>query len=168
MISIEIDDGSDAMWRWDKGRRVILHDVTEGTEVHFANDKSRMNAFVQKAYEDSGRVYADVPNVILQTAGTMYVYIYMDDGSTGQTKYKKRINIYDREKPDDYIYTEEEIRLLDVISSRVDGMEERLNALETGGGGVTVRFDAETGAMTVGGSAVHYDRETGAMTIGGN
>lgn len=48
MISID----REMYWQWDRGQRVVLHDVTAGTEVHFSNAAIKPNALVKTAYED--------------------------------------------------------------------------------------------------------------------
>lgn len=124
MISID----REMFWQWDRGQRVKLHDVTAGTEVHFSNAEIKPNALVKEAYEDGEGVYADVPDVLLQTAGTMSAYIYIEDGDEGHTEYKKLFIVRDREKPDDYVYTEDDVKTWEML-------EERVKALEESGGG---------------------------------
>lgn len=124
MISID----REMFWQWDHGQRVKLHDVTAGTEVHFSNAEIKPNALVREAYEDGEGVYADVPNVLLQTAGTLSAYIYIEDGDEGHTEYRKLFIVRDREKPDDYVYTEDDVKTWEML-------EERVKALEESGGG---------------------------------
>lgn len=124
MISID----REMLWQWDRGQRVQLHDVPVGTKVHFSNAAIKPNALVTDAYEDGEGVYADIPNVLLQTAGTLTAYIYIEDGDEGHTEYRKLFIVRDREKPDDYVYTEDDVKTWEVL-------EERIKVLEESGGG---------------------------------
>lgn len=116
------------LWQWDYGQRVQLHDVPVGTAVHFSNAAIKPNAFVTEAYEDGEGVYANIPNILLQTAGTLTAYIYIEDGDEGHTEYRKLFIVRDREKPDDYVYTEDDVKTW--VS-----LEERIKVLEESGGG---------------------------------
>ena len=124
MISID----REMLWQWDYGQRVQLHDVPVGTEVHFSNAAIKPNALVMEAYEDGEGVYANIPDILLQTAGTLTAYIYIEDGDEGHTEYRKMFIVRDREKPDDYVYTEDEVKTW--VS-----LEERIKVLEESGGG---------------------------------
>ena len=124
MISID----REMLWQWDRGQRVQLHDVPVGTKVHFSNAAIKPNALVKEAYEDGEGVYANIPDILLQTAGTLTAYIYIEDGDEGHTEYRKLFIVRDREKPDDYVYTEDDIKTW--VS-----LEERIKVLEESGGG---------------------------------
>lgn len=127
MISID----REMLWQWDYGQRVQLHDVPVGTKVHFSNAAIKPNALVTEAYEDGDGVYANIPNILLQTAGTLTAYIYLEDGDEGHTEYRKMFIVRDREKPDDYVYTEDEVKTWEVLEERIKALE------ENGGGGVS-------------------------------
>lgn len=124
MISID----REMLWQWDYGQRVQLHDVPVGTKVHFSNAAIKPNALVTEAYEDGEGVYADIPDVLLQTAGTLTAYIYLEDGDEGHTEYRKLFIVRDRERPDDYVYTEDDVKTWEML-------EERIKVLEESGGG---------------------------------
>lgn len=130
MISID----REMLWQWDYGQRVQLHDVPVGTAVHFSNAAIKPNALKKEAYEDGEGVYADIPNVLLQTAGTLTVYIYIEDGDEGHTEYRKLFIVRDRERPDDYVYTEDDVKTWEML-------EERIKALEESGGGGSSDMD---------------------------
>lgn len=124
MIQICIENHREMFWQWDKGQRVELNDVPVGTKVHFSSDATKPNALVTEAYADSNDVYADVPNILLQTAGNLSVYVFVENGDEGHTEYKKRFAVRDREKPDDYIYTEAELYTWHSLDERLTSLEE--------------------------------------------
>ena len=168
---IRNERGTTVFYQWDSNQRLYFPELPPDTrcQVHFEGLLDRSpEACVAEPYLHDGKLCADVPNRMLQHSGSITVYLYIEEDGGSHTAPMGILAVIPREKPSDYVYTETEVLSWHTLDGRVDGLEERLYALETTGGGVTVRFDAETGAMTVGGSAVHYDRETGAMTIGGN
>ena len=126
-MKFQIEGGRNYLWQWDKGQRLLLSGVEAGTQVHFSSETdTEPNALVVASYADNGEVYADVPNILLQISGRIFVYIYKDSGNEGHTEVKWQIAVYPREKPEDYVYTETE-----VLSYAA--LEERVKALEDGG-----------------------------------
>ena len=155
MISID----RDMLWQWDRGQRVQLHDVPVGTEVHFSNAAIKPNALVKDAYEDGEGVYADIPDILLQTAGTLTAYIYLEDGDEGHTEYLKMFIVRDREKPDDYVYTEDDVKTWEML-------EERIKVLEESGGGAAgglIRPLSEIGEID--GVTVVHNAEKDKVTL---
>ena len=155
MISID----RDMLWQWDRGQRVQLHDVPVGTEVHFSNAAIKPNALVKDAYEDGEGVYADIPDILLQTAGTLTAYIYLEDGDEGHTEYRKMFIVRDREKPDDYVYTEDDVKTWEML-------EERIKVLEESGGGAAgglIRPLSEIGEID--GVTVVHNAEKDKVTL---
>lgn len=129
-MNIRLDSRYDHAWQWDLNHRMILEGVAPGVEVHYANSLSE-NALIVKAYAAGELVVADVPNILLQEALDISVYVY-----TGQTKHTAFIGVTARAKPDDYIYTPTELQSWEQL-------EERVTALEQGGGsgGLTITDD---------------------------
>lgn len=155
MITIE----REMLWQWDYGQRVQLHDVPVGTAVHFSNAAIKPNALVTEAYEDGEGVYANIPNILLQTAGTLTAYIYLEDGDEGHTEYRKMFIVRDREKPDDYVYTEDDVKTW--VS-----LEERIKVLEESGGGAAgglIRPLSEIGEIE--GVTVVHNAEKDKVTL---
>lgn len=155
MISID----REMLWQWDRGQRVHLHEVPVGTAVHFSNAAIKPNALVTEAYEDGGGVYANIPDILLQTAGTLTAYIYIEDGDEGHTEYRKLFIVRDREKPDDYVYTEDDVKTW--VS-----LEERIKVLEESGGGAAgglIRPLSEIGEID--GVTVVHNAEKDKVTL---
>lgn len=155
MISID----REMLWQWDYGQRVHLNDVPVGTAVHFSNAVTKQTALVTEAYEDDEGVYANIPNILLQTAGTLTAYIYIEDGDEGHTEYRKMFIVRDREKPDDYVYTEDDVKTW--VS-----LEERIKVLEESGGGAAgglIRPLSEIGEID--GVTVVHNAEKDKVTL---
>lgn len=171
MISID----REMLWQWDYGQRVQLHDVPVGTKVHFSNAAIKPNALVTEAYEDGEGVYANIPNIMLQTAGTLSAYIYIEDGDEGHTEYKKLFIVRDRERPDDYVYTDDEVKTWEALEERVKALEESgggaagglIRPLSTIGeiDGVTIKEDLEYKKLSL---TVEMTAESKDSVFGGN
>lgn len=116
---IEVLDG--LLYQWDSGRKVQLN-MSGVSEVHFSNFATD-NALIVAPYEKDGAIIADIPNILLQKAYTIDIYLVQGE----QTVYKHKLPVNARPKPSDYVYTETEVQ-----SYRA--LETRLAALEAGGG----------------------------------
>ena len=94
-----IEGGRKQFYRWDLDQKIVVNDPAID-EVHFCNgtsDKSLVTVV------KDGR--ADVPNILLQTAGKVKVYGY----SVNHTRVEKIYEVKDRTKPEDYVYEETEV-----------------------------------------------------------
>lgn len=105
----------DKLWQWDTD---IFLEVDSICEVHFAAVGS-LEALVVESKLIDGRYLAAFPNILLQECRDVFVYIMRDD----DTLESKRVSIIARAKPDDYIYTETELK-------DYADLEERIAALE--------------------------------------
>ena len=109
---IKIYDGRYEFYQWDLNRKLIIDDATV-TEVHFCNKTSDCSLVV--AVQDGGIV--DVPNILLQTDWTINVYLYCGDC---YTKEHTTFKVNKRSKPDDYVYTETEVKRWEALEQRVN------------------------------------------------
>lgn len=113
-----IEGGRKRFYQWDLNQKIIVNDRNID-EVHFCNGKSDCSLV---CVVKDGR--ADVPNVLLQTAGNVRVYGYSID----HTVVEKIYEVKARTKPEDYVYTETEVL-------RYEALEKRISELEKNGGG---------------------------------
>lgn len=153
MINI-IADKNGKLTQWDKDRRAIFENVvfSDGDEVHFSSAIDEHDAYVVLPYEENGKIYADIPNILLQQPGIIYVYYY----PLSYTKYSSQFYVERREKPDDYVYTETEIydyRLLeqkigDLSNLETENKEDLVSAIneanQNGGSGSGGKIDSVT------------------------
>lgn len=101
----------DNLVQWDKNQVIYIDDLENGMlpRVHFALGS---NAKESKEYKDnveaSGeRIKIIIPNELLKTSTTMYVFLYygdVDDEDSFTTKYIVILPITKKPLPDDYIY----------------------------------------------------------------
>lgn len=102
--------GGRQLYQWDTDRsiEVRLCDGETVNEVHYAHAEDDI-APVVKVQDYDGRMFADIPNILLQRFGTLKVWavVYTEDGR--QTLRNAYLSVRARAKPDDYVYTETEI-----------------------------------------------------------
>lgn len=118
----KITDGRSHFYQWDLDRRLTIEDSSI-TQVHFCNRTDDCSLVCDVYTEDKLRL-VNVPNILLQDNWRINVYAY----DKNYTKHCESFNVIARSKPADYIYTEEELKTWEAL-------DERLDALEEGGGG---------------------------------
>lgn len=130
MIRIEGDKPN--LYQWDLNQRVILSsiaNISAGIEVHFSNEQNKgENALIAPSYKDGNNMYADIPNVLLQTSGIVSVYIYIAGQNKAWTEYHIEILVLPRNKPLNYVYTETEVWSYKELEGRVKTLEENENS----------------------------------------
>ena len=158
-MDFKIFDGRTEFYQWDHNQKVIVPDASISA-VHFCNGTEDCS-LVSAVYELDGKLVADVPSILLtdhpvlklQDYFTLKVYSYC--GLDGATKSVTYFRVNKKSKPEDYVYTEEEIntwgdlyaRIMDVeaqvdeTSSAIDGKIDKSQIVhETG--------DSETAFMS--------------------
>lgn len=100
MIKI-VPDKEGRLTQWDLNRKVIVTGYEGVAEVHFASPGDDHGAYVVKLVDGQ----AEIPNILLTMAGTINVYVYPAD----RTVFATALWVMAREKPDDYVYTENEV-----------------------------------------------------------
>ena len=118
-----IYDGRDNFYQWDKGTKLIVYDESI-TEVHFANCLCS-NARRCEVYSDGPVRVVDVPDVLLTE--TYDIRVWGFDGNS--TKHCQSFEVEKKTKPDNYIYTPEEQQTWEVLTAKVESMEEYMSAM---------------------------------------
>lgn len=121
-MKIEVLNGP--VYQWDTGRKVKV--VGENvTEVHFSLAYSQ-NALVTKPTDG----VASIPSVLLQTGENLAVYIVCTNNDGQQTVARGTVYVNRRSKPDDYIYTEDEVFMYKYLERRVTALEKNYNVVD--------------------------------------
>lgn len=112
--------------QWDYG--LILH-ITgiQAKEAHFAIEGSSDNALVVPLAEEGGILSANVPDRFLAQEREIYAYLYEETGEDGRTVGKVTIHVKPRAKPEDYIYTPEELKRYEVLEADIAGIKEEIS-----------------------------------------
>lgn len=95
--------------QWDVGQKLILKgvDLASAPYFYFTNSFSDI-AYVKPSVVENGAISVDVPDILLQNAIPLIVYISISpDGDIGTTEYAVRIPVMPRVKPNDYVYNPE-------------------------------------------------------------
>lgn len=113
-----IFDGRTAFYQWDLDRKLIVNDPSV-SKVHFCN-RTGSCSIIRCVYEVNGIYLVDVPNIILQESFRVNVYGY----DANYTKHSAVFNIVPRSKPEDYVYTENEVATWEALDERITQIEE--------------------------------------------
>lgn len=125
---MRIYDGRESFYQWDVNQKITSTDFKVGDEVHFTNYKQR-NALVTRTYELDGKVVADVPNILLQTATPILAYRYVADENVCNTVDEHTFDVNQRAKPDSYVYTETEVFTYNAILNCVGNIDSALESI---------------------------------------
>lgn len=135
----------DNFTQWDTNQTIYIEDWNyNSTPVfHFCNPKSDVALVVKGSIEKDNRAKVDIPNVFLQEAYPIIIFVYLENDTSGKTIYVLEIPVKRKPKPHDYEYTEN----IDYMSWTKNAMkllaEELKNQIivctDDGNGNVTLR-----------------------------
>ena len=151
--------GSTELWQWDMGRQVDCTGLPTGTKVQFAYSDIQTLSVAVKTVDGANVV--DVPNQLLLRSGALMVYAYVTEADdVSYTKYAARLNVQDRPKPDDYVYTPTEVQSWQTIRDEIGDLDDLTTtaknnlvaaineaAASGGGGGGSVTKDSIVTAL---------------------
>lgn len=113
------------LYQWDSNQRILMSgiDVASSVEVHFCHTDSS-EALVQTPNIDGTNIVSTIPNILLQQAKPLIVYVFQDSAELGtRTVGAVRVPVYPRPKPADYLYTETEVLCYREIDARIRALE---------------------------------------------
>ena len=166
--------GGRQLYQWDTDRsiEVRLCDGEIVNEVHYAHAEDDV-APVVKVQDYDGRMFADIPNILLQRFGTLKVWavVHTEDGR--QTLRNAYLSVRARAKPDDYVYTETEIMDYRKVAEDLAELVQRVEEIEENGvqgGGAVASVNGKTGevylnAADVGALPTTGGKLTGNLTV---
>lgn len=94
--------------------------VDSASTVQFAQVGSSETMNIEP--QACGKVFVvTIPNVLLQEAKDIFIY---------QGEASERVSIIYRAKPDDYVYTETEVKDYDDLAARLDELQEQVDAID--------------------------------------
>lgn len=117
----KILDGRDEFYQWDLERKLIVEDSTI-KQVHFCNRFGNCS-LIRATYEVEGITVVNVPNIILQESFNLHVYGY----DVNYTKFESVFNIVPRTKPENYVNTEEELKVWDELEKKLIDLENKVD-----------------------------------------
>jgi hypothetical protein len=129
---LKLENGTNSFYQWDLDQRFIVTEIEGPATIHFWQEGLE-HALEVDPYDEGGQTMAEVPNILLQKASPVTAYIYRKDIGA-YTSYKRVFQVFEREKPAGYVYTETEARTWDALDERIKTLEEN----GTGGADITV------------------------------
>ena len=117
-----LTNGRTSAYQWDYGLKVGTTDAV-GTVVRFANEHGS-KALVVEAEQDGASVVYPIPNILLTTGRAIVMYHLAGDGETNEYVVSEDfLPVHIAPKPDDYIFTEDEIRTWKELDERLTDAE---------------------------------------------
>ena len=98
------------LFQWDANRRLEIYGLNLATlpEIHFANSKMSKAIVKQATSYENGVIKVEIPNILLETAAPIRVFICGYEGEEFISYYSLTINVKARPKPEDYIAEDDE------------------------------------------------------------
>lgn len=119
----KIYDGRETFYQWDINQKLIVEDDSI-TEVHFSNRSDNYSLVCDIQNEGDLRVVS-VPNVLLQTNWPIRVYAYRKD----HTEVSETFKVIEKDKPEDYVYTPDEVKTWEELNNRITELEKPANSV---------------------------------------
>ncbi len=104
----EIQGSRKGYYQWDLNQKLYIQD-SSCNEVHFCSEK-HPEALTCLVRLESGKRYVQVPNILLQSCLPVTAFAYVKGEADAYTKRSVAIEVWERPKPDDYVYTETEVK----------------------------------------------------------
>ena len=121
----KIYDGRETFYQWDINQKLIVADDSI-TEVHFSN-RTNSYSLVCDIYNEGDLRVVSVPNVLLQTNWPIKVYAYLKD----HTEVSETFKVIEKDKPEDYVYTPDEVKIWEELNGRITALEQSESVLYT-------------------------------------
>lgn len=98
------------LYQWDTDRQIEItpDDGIVVDEIHYATVMLRESLVVLPHVVD-GTYVADIPNILLQSANTIHIYVVTHTANGERTIDDTTLGVIRRKKPSDYVYTETEV-----------------------------------------------------------
>lgn len=98
------------LFQWDTNREMEIYGLNLPSlpEVHFANSRMDKAIVKQAAILENGAIRVAIPNILLETAVPIRVFICVYEGEEFISRYSLTVNVKARPKPEDYIAEDDE------------------------------------------------------------
>ena len=114
--------------QWDRGQKLKITGLNiqeDHIQIHFAKEGDREALIEMGVVDECGDISVDIPNVLLKDKRRLLVYVYLDDGVSGETIKEIQITIKERAKPIDYTDPGDKHlleQLYEKVSMKADGV----------------------------------------------
>ena len=112
------------LYQWDCGRIIEVFPISnyKVDEIHIFNGTTDF-AIVLETWVKDNKTYAKIPDVLLQSDNNVDIYAVMVNDVGKQTQQHINVSVISRVKPEDYVFTEEELKTWLKIKERLDYLE---------------------------------------------
>lgn len=114
---LTLNDKRAELWQWDTGRELKVEG--ECSQVHFSNKIQGRSIDV-----DVVDGVAKIPDVLLQTDGTLNAWAFVGTAENGYTKVSKSFVVNKRNRPADYVFTPTDQTSIKELNDRLEKLEE--------------------------------------------
>ena len=147
--------------QWNKGQKLAISGITDGTEVEFGNEVVK---------ETLRRTIIDgvvaIPDIMLTYTETIFAYVEVITADSQTTRYKIIITVEEKTKPSDYIYPDDEPTFREEMQALLDKKQDKLVA----GNNITIDENnviSATGGGTGGNGTTDYNNLENIPTVNG-
>ena len=109
--------GVDRLTQWDVGRQINVDKDID--MVHFSN---RPYGYSKNVKVTDG--VADVPDMFLTSCAPLHIWAYIGNFEKGYTKIEKIYEVKPKNRPEDYIYTPEEVKTWEKLQSEIGDLSD--------------------------------------------
>ena len=106
---LKINDGRKHFYQWDINQKLVVGKAAKF--VHFYNEIAE-NSLVVEVVDG----FADVPNIYLTETWTIHAFAHDGEKVLGAAAFE----IVPRAKPDDYVYTQTEVKTWEELDKKID------------------------------------------------
>ena len=131
-MNFQLENKQTQCWQWDVNQRIIVNEIeeTQQKSLYFLIGHERSTGGLYKVKvefeEDVG--YARIPDEVLQREGYINAYLYEE--LAGTTRKAWGFSVRKKQRPQDYVYTETDIRTLAFIEEQFKNLEEHVREVE--------------------------------------
>ena len=129
--TIRLADDRRFLYQWDRNQKLCI--TGDVTQIHFLRDGDTALPV------DVVNGYADIPPQLLQSAGSLVCWAWDGD----RTRIARSWRIEERQRPDDYVYTPEEVATWSDMVERADAALKQAKSASAAAN--SVRADADAG-----------------------
>lgn len=138
-------DTINRFYQWDIDQKIVINlegcdknYLKNAPEVHFCNTSRTEALVVRSTVSNNDTITVDVPNILLQEAHPLLVYVYLtdaNDSSSQKTILYSEIPVRKRAMPSDYLYVENITRITaemikkEIEQSTQDARTNAINAI---------------------------------------
>lgn len=93
------------VYQWDRNRTLEIYGLnfTSAPEIHFVTSSLELAIVKQSRIDETGVIRVEIPNILLEEAKPITVYICVYNGTEFISRYSFTLNVKGRTKPADYI-----------------------------------------------------------------